>query len=93
MDESTQARVTIANKLGLHARPAMLFVETASRFAAEVSVRRADSDERVNGKSIMELMMLAATQGTEIEINAAGDDAAAAIEELVSLVESGFQEE
>ena len=93
MSNSSTARVTIDNRLGLHARPAMVFVETACKFKADVKVRRCDQDEWVDGKSIMMMMMLAATQGTEIEIAATDDDAEQAVEELVALVKSKFQEE
>jgi phosphocarrier protein HPr len=88
------AKVKIANRLGMHARPAMVFVETACKFKAEITVRRCDQSETVDGKSIMQLMMLAATHGTELEITARNDaDAPIAVKELVSLVESRFQEE
>ena len=89
-----RATVTIVNRLGMHARPAMSFVETASRFNSEVELRRTDGefDDPVNGKSIMQLMMLAATQGTEIEISTNGEDAHEACEALRKLVESGFDE-
>jgi len=90
---SATRQVTISNRLGLHARPAMMFVETASGFDAEVRVRRADHAESVDGKSIMQMMILAATQGTVIEITADGDDADAALDELVALVDSRFHEE
>jgi len=90
---SASAKVTIDNKLGLHARPAMLFVETASKFDSNVSVKRCDGDEAVDGKSIMQMMMLAATKGTEIEICADGGDADNAIHALVDLVKSRFEEE
>lgn len=90
---SATARVTITNKLGLHARPAMLFVEAANGFEAAVTVRRTDASETVDGKSIMQMMMLAATQGTEIEVTADGDDADTAVKELVALVESRFAED
>jgi len=94
MSNTASAKVTISNRLGLHARPAMVFVEAACKFKSEISVRRCDQNERVDGKSIMQLMMLAATQGTEIEIVAVdGPDAESAVRELVSLVESKFQEE
>ena len=93
MSESVSAVVTISNKLGLHARPAMLFVETASKLGSSITVRRCDQDESVDGKSIMQMMMLAATRGTEIEIIAVGADASDAVQRLVSLVKSGFQEE
>jgi len=90
---TASATVRISNKLGLHARPAMLFVEAAAAFSADIAVRRVDQSEKVDGKSIMQMMMLAATQGTRIEIAATGDDADAAVKELVALVESHFQEE
>jgi len=93
VSRTAKAVVTVANKLGLHARPATLFVQTASTAAADITVRRCDQKERVDGKSVLEMMMLAATQGTNIEITATGDDAERAIEQLVKLVESGFQEE
>jgi len=88
---TVKANVTIVNKLGLHARPAMEFVDCASRFTSEVFVKR--GDQSVNGKSIMEMMLLAATAGTVLEVEATGDDAQAAIDELVKLVASGFDEE
>lgn len=88
---TVKANVTIVNKLGLHARPAMEFVDCASRFTSEVFVKR--GDQSVNGKSIMEMMLLAATAGTVLEVEATGDDAQAAIDDLVKLVASGFDEE
>lgn len=87
------AKVTIVNRLGLHARPAMVFVETAMKFKADITVRRTDQSEAVDGKSIMQMMMLAATQGTEIEICASNSDCDQAVNELVALVDSKFQEE
>jgi len=88
-----KATVTILNKLGLHARPAMMFVETASKFDAAVQVRRSDQSEVLDGKSIMQMMMLAATQGTKIEITATGREATDAVQTLIALVESRFDEE
>ena len=85
--------MTVANKLGLHARPATLFVETASAFEATITVRRLDQSEAVNGKSVMQMLMLAATEGTEIEITAVDTDADAAVKTLVALVKSGFAED
>lgn len=93
MSNSAVATVNIENRLGLHARPAMMFVESASTFHADITVRRTDGAEPVDGKSIMQLMMLAATHGTELEIAAAGDDAQQAVDELVKLVKSKFQED
>lgn len=86
-------RATILNRLGLHARPAMSFVQTAMGFQASVTVRRTDGDETVDGKSIMQMLLLAATAGTELEIACDGVDEGAAVAALVKLVDSGFDEE
>ena len=88
---TTQA--TIPNRLGLHARPAMSFVDMAGEFTSSVRVRREDSDEYVDGKSIMQVMMLAATKGTVLVIEAEGEDAEKACEALRKLVDSGFGED
>jgi phosphocarrier protein HPr len=87
------ARTTILNSLGLHARPAMAFVDAAGAFAADVRVRRADGDEVVDGKSIMQMLLLAATQGTELEITCEGEGADVALATLVGLVQRKFDEE
>jgi len=89
-DESVRREVTIVNKLGLHARAAAKFVTLASRFRCDLMVRR-DARE-VNGKSIMGVMMLAAGQGTLIEIKATGEDAKEAVEELSALIADRFGE-
>ncbi len=86
-------KVTIKNKLGLHARPAMMFVETVSKYQAQVSVCRTDQSEPVDGRSIMQMMMLAATEGTELKISATGEDAEDVVKALVELVKSNFQED
>jgi phosphocarrier protein HPr len=83
--------VTIVNRLGLHARPAMAFVDAASQFKSSVLVRR--GDQEVDGKSIMHMMMLAATKGTMLEVTAEGPDCRACCEALKKLVESGFDED
>ena len=93
MSQSSSATVTIINKLGLHARPAMVFVEAAGGFESEVAVRRCDGNDSIDGKSIMQMMMLAATQGTRIEITANGEDADQAVKQLTELVKSGFSED
>ena len=93
MPKTATAKVVIANRLGLHARPAMMFVETAMKFRATITVRRADQDEAVDGKSIMQMMMLAATKGTELEITANDHDCDDAVKELAALVAGMFQEE
>ena len=83
-------RIVIANKLGLHARAAAKLVQLAATYDSEVVLRR-DTKE-VNGKSIMGVMMLAAGQGTEIEIATEGEDAQRALKDLVDLVENRFGE-
>jgi phosphocarrier protein HPr len=87
------ARATITNRLGLHARPAMTFVERACGFECDITVRRIDQDEPVDGKSIMQMLMLAGTCGTEIEIICSGGDEVVALAQLVELVQTGFGEE
>ena len=69
----------------------MMFVDAASASASEITVK--GNGEEVDGKSIMQMMMLAATQGVELEISAVGDDADAAVKRLADLVNSGFGEE
>ena len=89
--DTSERTVRIRNKYGLHARPAAEFVKKAHTFDADVWVRKAELE--VNGKSIMGMMMLAAEQGTEIVIRAAGDDAEAAVDALSTLVDTQFGEE
>jgi phosphocarrier protein len=90
---STQATkdLTIENRNGLHARPSALFVKTASRFQAEVWVEK--DGEKVNGKSIMGLMMLAAGKGSVLKVSAEGADALTVVEELEKLISTRFGEE
>jgi phosphocarrier protein len=83
--------LTISNKLGIHARPAAVFVKTANRFAAEIFVEK--DGEKINGKSIMGLMMLAAGPGSKLILHVCGTDAQAAITELEALVQRKFDEE
>jgi phosphocarrier protein len=80
----------IVNKLGLHARAAAKFVGTASRFASDIQVER--NGQRVNGKSIMGVMMLAASQGTHIELWIDGTDEENALAALEALVADRFGE-
>ncbi len=87
----TRREVKIANRLGLHARAAARFVQTAARFKSGITAGR---DGRVmDGKSILGILLLGASRGTTIEITAEGEDEAAAVEALVELVESRFGEE
>ena len=86
----TRRQVQIANRLGLHARAAARFVQTAARFEAKITAGR---DGRVmDGKSILGILLLGASRGTTIEITADGKDEVAAVEALVELVESRFGE-
>ena len=91
--EPKSVRATLLNKNGLHARPAHLFVQTANSFASSLRVGRTDSDERVDGKSIMGMMMLAAEHGTELEFIAQGPDADGLLRALCELVTARFGEE
>lgn len=83
-------RFTIINKLGLHARAAAKLVATATRFRADIHVER--GAQRVNGKSIMGIMMLAAGKGSELELCAKGKDEREALEALAGLVQERFGE-
>ncbi|QDU32901.1 Phosphocarrier protein NPr [Poriferisphaera corsica] len=83
--------VTITNSLGMHARPAMAFVDTATGYNSSIKVVK--DGQEVDGKSIMHLMMLAATKGTQLDIIADGDDADAAVAGLKDLVDRKFDEE
>lgn len=89
--DTASSQVTIINKLGLHARPAMSFVDTASGFKSDIKVTK--DGQVVDGKSIMQLMMLAATAGSELHIEAEGPDAEEAVAALIKLVNSKFDEE
>ena len=88
---TTSKDLTIENRNGLHARPAALFVKTSSRFRSEVWVEK--DGEKVNGKSIMGLMMLAAGKGSILRITAEGDDAPLVMQELEHLITTRFGEE
>ena len=87
-----EKNVTIVNKYGLHARPAMRFVELANRHASSIEISKGDS-LTVDGKSIMSVMRLAATKGTVLTLSADGDDAQDAIDALAALIASGFDED
>lgn len=93
MTAATSARATafIINKKGLHARASAKFVETAAKFRAEVTVTKGDAS--VSGRSIMGLMMLAASLGTTIELEAQGDDAQDALRALLALIAARFHED
>ena len=81
----------IINKLGIHARPAAMFVKVANRFRCDIYVEK--DGEKVNGKSIMGLMMLAAGPGSKLTVYAEGGDASAALDEIEALVKRKFDED
>jgi phosphocarrier protein HPr len=83
--------VIIKNKMGLHARPAALLVQTASRFKSKIKILR--GDQEVDGKSIMGLMTLAASAGSTLKIVADGTDEADAISAIEGVIQNGFGEE
>lgn len=83
--------VTIVNRLGLHARPAMDLVDLASTFTSNITITR--GTQTVDGKSIMQMIMLAATKGTVLTVEAEGADAKKACAEIKKLVDRGFDEE
>ncbi len=87
------ARATVLNRLGLHARPAMAFVQLANQFRATIALRRDDSDEMIDGKSIMQMLLLAGTMGTVLVIQCDGDDEQQALDALVRLIASKFDED
>jgi phosphocarrier protein HPr len=90
-EKKVEKDISIVNRLGLHARPAAMFVRIASRYRCEVWV--AKEGEEVNGKSIMGLMMLAAGQGSKLRIRCEGADAEKAIAELEELIKAHFHED
>jgi phosphocarrier protein len=81
----------VVNKLGIHARPAAMFVKVANRYKSDIFVEK--DGEKVNGKSIMGLMMLAAGPGSTIAVHAIGSDAAAALVEIEALMKRKFDED
>jgi phosphocarrier protein len=84
-------QITIINKLGLHARAAAKFVGVAGRYPCQIRVGRSP-DSMVDGKSIMAVMMLAAGKGTEIHLLTEGDEAQAALDGLIELINNKFDE-
>jgi phosphocarrier protein len=86
----TRREVTVRNRLGLHARAAARFVHAANAFRSRVTVTR--DGRTMDGKSILGILLLAASQGTALVLGAEGDDEGAAVDALAALVESGFGE-
>ncbi len=89
--DKASKEITVLNRLGLHARPAAMFVKVCTRHKAEVWVEK--DGEQINGKSIMGLMMLAAGQGSKLLVTCEGSDADKALQEIEALIERRFDEE
>ena len=86
--------IVVSNTLGLHARPAMQFVDLANQFESRVTVYKGGEEPaEADGKSVMEMIILAATEGTRMRIEADGDDAECAVKALAELFECKFGEE
>lgn len=86
--------IVVSNKLGLHARPAMQFVDLANQFQSKVTVSKGGEEAyEADGKSVMQMIILAATEGTALKILADGDDAETAVEKLAKLFDDKFGEE
>ncbi len=86
--------IVVSNTLGLHARPAMQFVDLANQFKSSVSVHKGGEEPvDADGKSVMQMIILAATQGTSLRIEAEGDDAETAVTKLAELFANKFGEE
>ena len=89
--QKAEKEIAIVNSLGLHARPAALFVKVASRYRSDVWVKK--ENEEVNGKSIMGLMMLAAGQGSKLQVRCEGPAAARALDEIEELIKARYNED
>jgi phosphocarrier protein len=87
----TERTVTISNRAGIHARPAALIVQTASKFASKIWLEK--GSDKINAKSIMGIITLGASFGTPIRISAEGSDEEAAVKTIAGLFESRFEEE
>lgn len=88
--QTAQRVITVMNPQGFHARPAHLFVKLASQFQAQVRIIK--GREKIDGKSILDLLTLGAGNGSQLTLEAIGDDATAAVDALAQLVEDGFGE-
>ena len=90
-EQKAQRTVTVTNPQGLHARPADMFVKLANRYQSKIEIIK--DSERVDGKSILALLTLAAGEGTKLSIEATGSDAEQALDALVELVAQNFAED
>ena len=87
MQEST---VVVQNKVGLHARPAAMFVQLANKFKSKILIAKTENDKEVNAKSILSILTMGINQGTEIRIRANGEDEEDAVNALYELIETNF---
>ena len=87
-----ERNLRVVNRLGLHARAAARLVRTACVFRSRISLERADRSASADAKSILSVLMLAASRGTELRVSAEGDDEREALEAVCSLIEDGFGE-
>ena len=93
MDQTNLTKdFVVGNPLGIHARPASVFVQAAAEFESEVIVTNLDTGSTADGKSVMSMLMLSAPQGTRIRVVVAGPDAVPAMDALSRLIEGGFDE-
>jgi phosphotransferase system HPr (HPr) family protein len=90
-DPMPEVKIIVTHKVGLHARPAAIFVKAANKFVSDIQVTK--DDRTINAKSILSVLTLGVNQGSEITIHAEGEDADAALQELVALVKDNFGEE
>ena len=90
-DETIEKSCTVRNKMGLHARPAAMIVQTANKFPCEVTLEK--DGQNVNGKSIMGVLMLAAAKGTTVIVRTDGEDAQKCADAIFELFEKGFNED
>ena len=89
-DETCERNCTVRNKMGLHARPAAMIVQTANRYPCDVTLEK--DGQSINGKSIMGVLMLAAAQGTVITVRTLGEQAKECAQAIADLFEKGFNE-
>lgn len=91
---SASREIIVQNTLGLHARPAMMFVDLANQFKSDIKVSKGGPEPaEADGKSVMQMIILAATQGTPLKIEATGEDAEAAVAKLAELFDTKFGED
>jgi phosphocarrier protein len=87
----TEKKITVTNRAGIHARPAALIVQTVKNFRCNIYISK--ENEKINAKSIMGVITLGASYGTELTISAEGEDEAKAVEVLAGLFQSKFEED